>query len=129
MLMQHLSERNSVTIDVNDLPYEQSIDLELVVDENLKVFQDKLYSLKKVNFLFASNEMGKYIKSKFNLNYNVIINGSSQLSDIYNTHKLHECFNSTETKFIYAGGLNKGRQIEALISKFSNRKEILIGFF
>jgi hypothetical protein len=126
MLMQHLSERNSVTIDVNDLPYEQSIDLELVVDENLKVFQDKLYSLKKVNFLFASNEMGKYIKSKFNLNYNVIINGSSQLSDIYNTHKLHECFNSTETKFIYAGGLNKGRQIEALISKFSNRKEILI---
>jgi hypothetical protein len=125
-LLQHLSVRNSVTIEVNDLPYEQAIDLELVVNEVYKIFQDKLYPLKKVDFIFASHEMGKYIKGKFNSNYNVVINGSNEVRDFYNTKKVHDCFNSAETKYIYAGGLNKGRQIEALISKFANRKEILI---
>lgn len=125
-LIQHLSDRNSVTIEVNDLPYEQAIDLELVVNEIYKIFQDKLYAFKKIDFIFASHEMGKYIKGKFNSNYNVVINGSNEVRDFYKTKKVHDCFNSAETKYIYAGGLNKGRQIEALISKFVNRKEILI---
>ncbi|WP_291122264.1 hypothetical protein, partial [Flavobacterium sp. UBA6046] len=126
ILIQHMANRNDVTIEVNDLPYEQAIDLELFVQETYKVFRDKLYTLKNVKYVFASHEMGKYIKDKFKVNYEVIINGSNEVKDFSNSEAMHYCFSSSETKFIYAGGLNKGRQIEALISKFSNRKEILI---
>lgn len=125
-LIQNTINRNDVTIEVNDLPYEQAKDLELFVDETYKVFQDKLYALRHAKFIFASHEMGRYINDTFNLNYEVIINGSNKVNDFSKSESIHVCFRSTETKFIYAGGLNKGRQIEALISIFSNRKEILI---
>ncbi|PIF60669.1 hypothetical protein [Flavobacterium sp. 11] len=125
-LMEYTSNRNDVTIEVNDLPYEQAKDLELVVQEIYKIFQDKLYNLKNTKYIFASHEMGKYINDKFKLNYEVIINGSNEIKYFSNSEPLHNCFSSAETKFVYAGGLNKGRQIEALISKFNNRKEILI---
>ncbi|WP_264566687.1 hypothetical protein [Flavobacterium sp. N3904] len=125
-LIQHTVNRNDVTIEVNDLPYEQAIDLELFVEETHKIFQDQLYALKNAKYVFASHEMGKYVYDTFKLNYKVIINGSNEINESSDSGKIHECFNSTETKFIYAGSLNKGRQIEALISIFSNRKEILI---
>ena len=125
-LLQYTANRNDVTIEVNDLPYEQAKDLELFVDETYKVFQEKLYALKLAKYVFASHEMGKYINDTFKLNYEVIINGSNEVNDFSNSEAIHYCFNSTETKFIYAGGLNKGRQIESLISAFSNRKEVLI---
>ena len=126
IMIQHMANRNDVTIEVNDLPYEQAIDLELFVQETYKVFQDKLYTLKNAKYIFASHEMGKYINDKFKINYEVIINGSNEVKDFSNSNAIHYSFSSSETKYIYAGGLNKGRQIEALISKFSNRKEILI---
>lgn len=129
ILIQHMANRNDVIIEVNDLPYEQAIDLELFVQETYKVFQERLYTLKNAKYIFASNEMGKYVTNKFGLDrlsYEVIINGSNEVKDFSNSEAMHYCFSSSETKFIYAGGLNKGRQIEALISKFINRKEILI---
>lgn len=125
-LIQYTINRNDVTIEVNDLPYEQAKDLELFVDETYKLFQDKLYALKNAKFIFASHEMGKYIDDTFKLSYEVIINGSNKVNDFSNSKPIHDCFSSLETKFIYAGGLNKGRQIEALISAFTNKKEILI---
>lgn len=125
-LIQRTTNRNDVTIEVNDLPYEQAKDLELFVEETYQVFQDKLYALKYAKYIFASHEMGKYIDITHKLNYKVIINGSNKVQDFPDTLELHPCFSSTETKFIYAGGLNKGRQIEALIATFRNRKEILI---
>jgi hypothetical protein len=125
-LIKYTSKRNDLTIEVNDLPYEQAKDLELPVLELYKVFQDSLYSLKKAKYIFASHEMGKYVNNKFKLNYEVIINGSNELREIEYPENIHPCFDSRETKFIYAGGLNKGRQIELLISKFSDKNEILI---
>jgi len=124
--LQYLSNHNEVTIEVNDLPYEQSKDLELPVDEIYKVFQDKLYTLRNTKYVFASHEMGKYVNSNFNLSYDVIINGSNIVEDFSKEFSLNECFLSNQTKYIYAGGLNKGRQIESLISTFYNREEILI---
>lgn len=125
-LLQHTSNRNQVTIEVNDLPYEQAKDLELAIPKISKVFQDKLYALRNTKYIFASNEMGKYISNTFKLDYKVIINGSNALANSFDSEQLHPCFSSTETKFIYVGGLNKGRQIEALLSHFNNRSEILI---
>ena len=125
-LLQHTANRNEVTIEVNDLPYEQAKDLELSIPETAKVFQDKLYALKNTKYIFASHEMGKYVSDAFKLDYKVIINGSNALADSFDSKSLHPCFSSAETKFVYVGGLNKGRQIEALLSHFSNRSEILI---
>lgn len=123
--MQYMVNHNEVTIEVNDLPYEQSKDLELTVRQVDKDFQDNLYSLKNVKYVFASHEMGRYINEKYELDYKVVINGSDPIKD-FSDLDLPSCFNSSETKFIYAGGLNKGRQIELLISKFYSKKEVLI---
>ena len=125
-LLQHTSNSNEVTIEVNDLPYEQAKDLELFTPKITKVFQDKLYALKNTKYIFASHEMGKYVSDTFKLDYEVIINGSNELANYFGSEKLQPCFSSTETKFIYVGGLNKGRQIEALLTHFNNRSEILI---
>ena len=125
-LLQHAADRNTVTIEVNDLPYEQSKDLELPVRQLDKVFQESLYSLKNAHYVFASHEMGKYVHKKYNSPYSVVINGSDRVKDFLTSDPAPACFNSLETKYIYAGGLNKGRQIELLISKFRGRKEILI---
>lgn len=125
-LIQHTVNRNDVIIEVNDLPYEQSKDLELPVRQGDKDFQENLYSLKNAQYVFASHEMGKYVNKKYNLEYSVVINGSDKVNDFSSSIETSSCFDSLETKYIYAGGLNKGRQIELLISKFSNRKEILV---
>lgn len=125
-ILKHTSKRNDVTIEVNDLPYEQAKDLELPISETYKVFQDQLYASEHIKYVFASHEMGKYIHKQFPLRYEVIINGSNAVQIPFESEELHPCFSSAETKFIYAGGLNKGRQIEALVSHFNNRKEILI---
>lgn len=125
-ILQHTSNRNHVTIEVNDLPYEQAKDLELPVSEVAKVFQDELYTLQKTKYVFASHEMGKYISDSIPLDYKVILNGSNALDNSFDSEQLYPCFRSAETKFIYVGGLNKGRQIEALLSHFNNRNEILI---
>lgn len=125
-LIQHTANRNAVTIEVNDLPYEQAKDLELPIRQGDKVFQENLYSLKKTKYVFASHEMGKFVNEKYNLEYKVVINGSDKIKDFSPSDDMSSCFYSLETKYIYAGGLNKGRQIELLISKFRNKKEILI---
>jgi hypothetical protein len=125
-ILQHTSNRNDVTIEVNDLPYEQAKDLELPVSEVAKVFQDELYTLQKTKYVFASHEMGKYVGATIPLDYKVILNGSNALADSFDVADVHPCFRSAEMKFIYVGGLNKGRQIEAMLSHFNNRKEILI---
>lgn len=125
--IQNMINRNEVTIEVNDLPYEQSKDLELLVRKGDNDFQQSLYSLKRAHYVFASHEMGKYVNEKYNVNYDVVINGADVLKDFSNfVEGLPACFEISEIKFIYAGGLNKGRQIESLISKFRDRNEILI---
>lgn len=125
-LIQHAANRNAVTIEVNDLPYEQSKDLELPVRQLDKVFQQSLYSLKNTKYVFASHQMGKYVHKQYNLEYSVVINGSDRVKDFSNSDDRPAGLDSLETKYIYAGGLNKGRQIELLISKFRNRKAVLI---
>ncbi|MYM36170.1 hypothetical protein GTP38_17705 [Duganella sp. FT94W] len=116
---------NSVTIEVNDLPYEQSIDLELSVSKVTKLFQDKLYGFRDAKYVFASHRMAEYIRTKSKINCDVVINGSNELTNA-TVDLASDILASPARKFIYAGGLSKGRQIEELVSSFKGKKSLLV---
>ncbi len=125
-LLQKVALKNRLIIEVNDLPYEQAIDLELPVTRVVEHFQDQLYSLKNCYYIFASREMELFVKAKFGIqdtHSEVIVNGADRLED----HKLAKStFGLPEGKIncVYAGTLNKGRQVESLIAMFSGLKEM-----
>lgn len=112
------SSRNFVMIEVNDLPYEQAKDLDLPPNR-LNLFDNKLYELNNLQFVFASISMKDYIEAKYSVDKkitSVLVNGSPQLLHqipIINTK-------SNIINFVYAGGLNRGRQIEQLIDMFKD---------
>jgi glycosyltransferase involved in cell wall biosynthesis len=119
--LQKIANRNKLIIEINDLPYEQAIDLELPIDGFIDRFQDKLYSLKNCYYIFASREMERYVKTKFNIDdthTEVIVNGADKIVKAKNA--LNE-FKLPNGKYncVYAGTLNKGRQVEELITMFS----------
>lgn len=128
-LLNQVSNKNKLIIEVNDLPYEQSIDLELTVHNIHKILQDGLYTIKRCHYIFASNEMASYVCSKYSIEpmySDVIINGAPQLCDYSSTFANEEWIHSAKTKFVYAGSLNKGRQIEDLLLVFSEDDENLL---
>ncbi|KIC63435.1 glycosyltransferase family protein [Chryseobacterium taiwanense] len=129
-ILKRSSNRNQLTVEINDLPYEQAVDLELFVDSFYLKFEKTLFSFKDVHFIFASHEMEAYVKEKFNLiKTEVIINGGEKFKNSFLDIK-YEWENSSVISFIYAGTLDKGRQIEDLILLFNNRENvqlILIG--
>jgi glycosyltransferase involved in cell wall biosynthesis len=128
-LLNQVSRKNKLIIEVNDLPYEQSIDLELAVHDIHRVLQDGFYTVKRCHYIFASNEMASYIASKYSIEpmySNVIINGAPQLCDYSSVFTKEEWMHSTKTKFVYAGSLNKGRQIEDLLDVFSENEANLL---
>lgn len=114
-----------VIMDVSDLKYEQSIDLEVNRElRNLEVDEARLFGLDNVLFIFASYSMRKYACDKYSIPYentDVCINGGEPLIkrdiDI-------SMINKEKINFIYAGTLNKGRQIESLIKVFPDSSNI-----
>jgi glycosyltransferase involved in cell wall biosynthesis len=136
-ILNRLSKRNSLFIEVNDLFYEQAKDLCLNIDDFILNFQKIIYEIKNASYIYASHEMRHYAqltycesKSSF-----VAINGAPKLFAnqaltlrIIEVKKLLE--SSDLIKFVYAGSLNDGRQICDLIEVFINIKNatlILIG--
>jgi glycosyltransferase involved in cell wall biosynthesis len=132
--LQHISNRNRLIVEVNDLPYEQAIDLELTVNIKDKHFEGALYTLKKCFYIFASQQMNDYVKGMFKIQdgrSEVIINGSTKLdaNDTVLAYS-YSWINQPQYKCVYAGSLNKGRQIEALIELFTTINQfnlILLG--
>ena len=124
-----LSKKNNLTIEINDLPYEQAIDLELLVEPFYKEFERLIFDPKfDSKYVFASNMMLEYIVEKFGIsakNCNVVLNGAPSFKN--NT----EFENRIEgpLKFVYAGTLNKGRGIDLLLDLFkgSNHQLYLLG--
>lgn len=122
-LIDKTSQKNTLFLEVNDLPYEQSIDLELPIDKFYLRFEEKFYSIKKIHYIFASTEMEKFIKAKQSLPLtDTIINGGRKLVDRELSH--FECLYSKKIKFVYAGTLNKGRQIKALLEIFKGKDHV-----
>ncbi|MBX9599202.1 MAG: hypothetical protein K2X04_11605 [Burkholderiales bacterium] len=131
-LLTRVASRNELIIEVNDLYYEQSIDLKLCVDSDMELFQFIMYGIDRAHYIFASNEMAKYSKLKYLVkSFRTIINGAPMLEfpnvgGIKNVDLIYD----DKIRCVYAGSLNRGRQIEELIQVFSTLQHaelILIG--
>lgn len=124
LILNKISCENKLILEINDLVYEQAIDLELLTfkeQKRVERFQKELLSIKNATYIFAAEEMRKYAIKKYNLKKRktyTCINGAIGLDSFYKIEKLEEII---EIKCIYAGTLNKGRQIEKMIDLFENK--------
>lgn len=118
-LLKYASTRNIVFFEVNDLPYEQAFDLGLPLN-NLKVFDQLLFSSCEVYFIFASLNMRDYAEKTYRIERRralCILNGAWSIFEIANEDL--DLFCGT-LKIVYAGTLNKGRQIREMIRVIVN---------
>ncbi|MBV2132949.1 hypothetical protein KRX52_09060 [Pseudomonas sp. MAP12] len=122
IVLSSAAKTNKITIEVNDLPYEQSIDLELPSNK-LWILDNSVFRIKNLNFIFASRKMMQYVIQKYKTNEpccKFILNGGPLLKD------LPDSPSRKRLKLVYTGTLNHGRQIENLISIFSELPHDLI---
>ncbi|SDO28910.1 hypothetical protein [Vreelandella arcis] len=129
ILLRFCGLRNVVYIEVNDLPYEQALDLELPKNK-MNVFDRNIFTQKDLYFIFASVEMARYAEIKYSIKkskVSYLINGANMpLENEVSTWFSHDGFGLA---FVYAGTLNRGRQIEDMIREFigTNHSLILLG--
>lgn len=119
------SGRNNMVFDVSDLPIEQAIDLELPIPHYFSSIEDTVFSLRNTRWSFASESMMKFIIKKYSLSSEccyVCYNGGNSVEQTSNL----PIFESKAIKFVYAGTLNKGRQIEEMLSKFFESTHVLV---
>jgi hypothetical protein len=115
------SRFNNIIFDVSDIKYEQLIDLSLSRQniDIIKNFEKKFFEL-PIEFIFASYSMREYVCKKYDIceeDTDVCINGGNILDyDIENN--LDYYINNDKITYVYSGTLNKGRQIEEMISNF-----------
>ena len=125
-----ISKNHHLHIEVNDLPYEQSRDLELPQQAFFQSFQRELFKLKDVTFHFASFSMRDYAVRFYGLKEEqckVLINGSDKLSEPDTTTAgLLKGLDADKLKYVYVGSLNRGRQIEDLIEIYAQAGHYLL---
>lgn len=112
------SRRNLIFLEVNDLPYEQAVDLELPPND-LRNFDRLLFSIDTIYFVFASVEMSRYARSLYGIAPEralYMINGSWAVDGGATNHRTQHGRGVAALDLVYAGTLNKGRRIEAMIS-------------
>ena len=112
---------NRIIIEINDLKWEQAKDLELKIKKREFKLQKMTLNIKNVEYVFASNEMKNYVIEKYNVNKKnayVCINGGLPLELNNKLDKDKLLPQKGKLNFVYAGTLNKGRQIEKLIKIF-----------
>ncbi|MDC8098920.1 hypothetical protein [Chryseobacterium rhizosphaerae] len=126
---KRLSKKNILYLEVNDLPYEQAIDLNLKVENFYLKLQDVIFDKNlSVSYVFASHEMAKYILKKYSINSSksqVIINGAPKMEKRRDNNKILKSYQSFDLKYIYVGTLNEGRGIDELIILFQNLNSYL----
>jgi len=116
-----VNKYNSIYIDIPDLRYEQAIDLELESDR-LPLYQSNenvLFTL-GANYIFASETMRRYAIDKYGLKNektDVLINGASKI-----IKPIH--IENGPLRIVYAGTLNKGRQIEQMTEILKNIRNV-----
>lgn len=118
-LLSRPKPNSSVIFDVSDLKFEQSIDLK--VNEHLNNIENdekKLLSAKNVFLIFASENMRNFACQKYDIPYintDVCINGGTLLEK---TDVDISIIDKSKINYVYAGTLNKGRQIEQMLNSF-----------
>jgi len=119
--LEVLDKNNEITLEVNDLPYEQAIDLALQKNK-LNKLDAKLFRLKNAKFVFASKSMRSYVIDKYAVaaeRTSVLINGAPTLA-LNGTRPIRP--GSEPLNLVYAGSLNRGRQLEVLINIFKKSR-------
>lgn len=124
-----ISKNNYLFVEINDIPYEQSIDLQLEIKNEFIFFQNILYSLKNVSYVFASHQMRNYISSKYEIDLSltqVIINGGPELNNGEFFFD-HQAFKQKDKIIcLYAGSLNEGRNVNDIISLFKEKSNFIL---
>lgn len=133
-ILSRVARFNVVYLEINDLIYEQSLDLELLNSHQREAalrVQKKIFDINNISYIFASEEMRKYTIKNYKIDEKktyTCINGSIELKEKKEVEILK---NEKKIKCIYAGTLNRGRQIEELINIFENKLDnfilVLIG--
>lgn len=126
---------NEIVFDISDLKYEQAIDLQLEqFDKNILQQNEKvLFGIHRAYFIFSSDSMRSYAIRKYSLDKDkttVCINGGINSENIIQNKDLKKrfCEDKNIIRFVYAGTLNKGRNIVAMIQSFpiSKQKELIL---
>ncbi|QXU41674.1 hypothetical protein [Pedobacter sp. D749] len=129
-ILTFIAKNNRLIIEVNDLPYEQAIDLDLPIHSSMLEHENLFYSIPNCHYIFASNEMSKYVCEKYKIDKHfaeVIINGGPDALSVPFKLPNKSWIADENIKYIYAGSLNKGRQIDQLIDVFRvNASNLLI---
>lgn len=124
-MLHKASRKNELVIDVSDLKYEQSIDLELMTEylPIIKKREEKIFTL-NATFVFASLSMMDYAQSKYKISsckIDFCENGGRERSQSNTEEKYDEIaskIDQTKINVVYSGSLNQGRQIEEMIACF-----------
>lgn len=129
IILEQISKKHVLHVEVNDLPFEQSKDLQLPNLTFYQLFQSNLFKLSTIKFDFASYGMRNYAIEKYQLKAEqceVVLNGSDKLVD-FDQSVYDSLLNtsSNKLKYVYVGSLNKGRQIEDLIGIFKQSQHEL----
>lgn len=127
LILNRVSKNNTVFIEINDLIYEQAIDLGLAVDETALDYESFIFRQPQLQFIFASQLMGEYAVTKYGLQRErtqTVINGAPRLNK--QTRYPLKFENPNKIKYIYAGTLNKGRAIEELIEIFAGNDSVIL---
>lgn len=118
---------NRLIIEVNDLRYEQAIDLQLPFDSGFLALQNALLSLPNAEFIFASYQMRTYVIDNlgFNLSHAyVIVNGGISIKKspaILLPDFFMKSYDRHKINYVYAGSLIPGRQISELLGIFAKQ--------
>lgn len=124
-ILKYASTKNTFIIDVADLPVEQAVDLGIEGEPCYKELEKAVFSLNAF-YIFSSFSMREYVLKLYSLERSrteVCINGGHELSDL-SVEKYQQYIDPSKINYVYAGTLNKGRQIEDLIELFSRHPEV-----
>ena len=129
--LENLSNKNLITLEINDLPYEQAIDLNLKIEPFYEDFQRLIFDPQNnLRYIFASQGLRDYAIATYGIriiNTQVILNGAPQLSDKPNfKDSLFKNLKKERIKFVYAGTLQKGRGVDVLLNIFKESQNYLI---
>lgn len=120
-LLKKVSRSNKLILEINDLRYEQAIDVKSkkVSKKFDELERTILYGNVDAYYVFAANLMKEYAINKYDLDNDkvvTVINGGPILM-ANKSYKHQQNSDSLKIKLVYAGTLNKGRQIEHMIDE------------
>lgn len=119
--IKKISEKNELYLEINDLPYQQAVDLDLKIEKFYLNFQKIIFDRDfKLHYIFAAHKMRDFIVKHYNIplkQTQIIINGAPS-SDLSSNKDFFNGYDPSKIKFVYAGTLNKGRGIEDLLNVF-----------